>query len=215
MLDCKDPEFTSLHRHTKIAITYRASICENNLQTSRKKFPQLKIQRRHHNEMGRRGGDVVKSEPTPLGWRLTNGKSITAQRWWGPRPTLGSPAQASCTHTTTRMSGSVKMACPVTPLPKEFLIQWFGLRAENSISHMFPGGAEATGIGLHWGKPLPEHLARAARPAEGNLQACVSPHPPQTKTPSLFCSRDSSFSNKGPGVTEQTTFQNRHSVPAF
>ena len=177
MLEYEDPEFSSLHRHPKIAITYRASICENNLQTSRKSFPQPKIQRRHHNEMGRRGGAVVKLEPTPLGWQLTNGKNTTAQRWRGPSPTLGSPARGSCTQTTTRMSGSVQMACPVTPLPKEFLIQWFGLGAEKGISHMSPGDAEATGIGLHWGKPFPEHLARAARPAEDHLHSslCITP----------------------------------------
>lgn len=44
-----------------------AIIYENDLKTSRKDLPHLKIQRRNHNKMGRKGRDAVKSGPTPPG----------------------------------------------------------------------------------------------------------------------------------------------------
>ena len=49
----EDPELTSSHRYTKITAIYRTTIDENNLKTSRKSFPQPKIQRRKHNRTGR------------------------------------------------------------------------------------------------------------------------------------------------------------------
>ena len=42
----------------KITTIYRATIYENNLKTSRKNFPQVKIQRRNH-KTGRRSGNSV------------------------------------------------------------------------------------------------------------------------------------------------------------
>ena len=42
MMEKEDPEITSSQGHTKITTTYRATIYENNLKTSRKDFPQLK-----------------------------------------------------------------------------------------------------------------------------------------------------------------------------
>ena len=38
-----DPELTSSHRYTKITAIYRTTIDENNMKTSIKSFPQLKI----------------------------------------------------------------------------------------------------------------------------------------------------------------------------
>ena len=39
----EDAELTSSHGHTQITTIYRATIDENNLKTSGKDFPQLKI----------------------------------------------------------------------------------------------------------------------------------------------------------------------------
>lgn len=39
----EDPELTSSHEHTKIITTYSATIYENDLKTSRKDIPQVKI----------------------------------------------------------------------------------------------------------------------------------------------------------------------------
>ena len=43
MAEKEDPELTSSHEHTKITSTYRVTFYENNLETSREGFPQLKI----------------------------------------------------------------------------------------------------------------------------------------------------------------------------
>ena len=51
-------ELTSSHRHNSIITTYRATISENNLKTSREDSSQLKMQRSNHNKMGRMGTDV-------------------------------------------------------------------------------------------------------------------------------------------------------------
>ena len=77
MVGQEDPELTSSHGYTRITATYTATVYKNHLQTSRKDFPQLKIQRKNHNEMGRRGRATVWSRPTPPGTGPTN-RRITA-----------------------------------------------------------------------------------------------------------------------------------------
>ena len=77
MAEYIDPELTTSHRHTKIRTTYKATIYENDLKTSRKDFPQLKTKRRNHSEKGWRGGDMVESGPIVPGQRSTNGRNIT------------------------------------------------------------------------------------------------------------------------------------------
>ena len=52
-----------------------ASIYENDLKTSIKKFLQLKIPKTNHSEMGRRGRDIVKT--TSLDRQPTNRRIIT------------------------------------------------------------------------------------------------------------------------------------------
>lgn len=42
MVEKENPEIISSHGHTKITATYRAIIYENDLETTRKDFPQLK-----------------------------------------------------------------------------------------------------------------------------------------------------------------------------
>ena len=54
----KDPGLVSSYRHTTIITTYRETISENNLKTSRKDFPQVNIKMKSHIEMGRRGIDA-------------------------------------------------------------------------------------------------------------------------------------------------------------
>ena len=41
IVEYEDLRLTSLKGHTKAARTYRATICKNNLQTTRRKFPWL------------------------------------------------------------------------------------------------------------------------------------------------------------------------------
>ena len=67
IVESKDTELTFLNKHSKIKTIYRPTIYENDLKTGRKDLPHLKIQRRNHNKMGRKGRDAVKSGPTPLG----------------------------------------------------------------------------------------------------------------------------------------------------
>lgn len=67
IVESEDTELTFFHKHSKIPTIYRVIIYENDLRTSRKDLPHLKIQRRNHNKMGRKGRDAVKSGPTPLG----------------------------------------------------------------------------------------------------------------------------------------------------
>ena len=43
IMEWEDPELTSSHEHTKITTIYRATTYENDLKTSRKDFPQLKV----------------------------------------------------------------------------------------------------------------------------------------------------------------------------
>ena len=43
MVDEEEAAFTSSQDHTKITTTYRATVSENNLRTTRKYFLQLKI----------------------------------------------------------------------------------------------------------------------------------------------------------------------------
>ena len=83
---------------------------------------------------------------------------------------------------------------------------------------MFPGDAEAAGPGPHWGKRLPR--------APGQLAVCLSwlslseaqfefkpiDHLLRPKPLHSFFPKDSDFSNKGPGVTEQTTLEKSHSI---
>ena len=52
-------ELTSSQERIKIATTYRATMHENDLKTSRKDFPQLKIQRRINNEIYRKDRDTL------------------------------------------------------------------------------------------------------------------------------------------------------------
>ena len=59
MVEKEDSELTSSHTYTEITTIHRATISENYLKSSRKDSPQLKIQRRNHNDMGRRGKDTV------------------------------------------------------------------------------------------------------------------------------------------------------------
>ena len=77
MVEQEDSELTSSHRHTKITAMYTASTDEHDLKTSRKDFPQLKTQRRNHNETGRGGSDTVQSRSTPQGRQSTNRRIIT------------------------------------------------------------------------------------------------------------------------------------------
>ena len=77
MVEYEDPGLASSYEHTKITTTYRQTISENDLKTSRKDFPQLKTKRRNHSEKGWRGGDMVESGPIVPGQRSTNGRNIT------------------------------------------------------------------------------------------------------------------------------------------
>lgn len=43
MAEWENSELVSSHRHTKTAITYRAAVHENDMKTSRKESPQLKV----------------------------------------------------------------------------------------------------------------------------------------------------------------------------
>ena len=45
MVEKEDPELTSTHEYTKIKITYRATIYENDLKMSRTVFLQLRIEK--------------------------------------------------------------------------------------------------------------------------------------------------------------------------
>ena len=51
IVESEDPELIFFHKHSKITTISRAIIYENNLKTSRKDLPRLKIQRRNHNKM--------------------------------------------------------------------------------------------------------------------------------------------------------------------
>ena len=57
---------------------YRTTIAKNNLKTSRTDFPQLRIQRKHHTEKGRRARNTVQSGPTPPAWWPTSWRDITS-----------------------------------------------------------------------------------------------------------------------------------------
>ena len=75
-VESEGSELTSSHEQTKIIIIYRATTYKIVQKTSRKYLPQLKIERRNHNETGRRGGHTVESRPT--GWSVTHdGRIIT------------------------------------------------------------------------------------------------------------------------------------------
>ena len=102
MVEQEAPELIPFHVHTKITTIYRATIDENDLKTSRKDFPQLKIQRRNHREMGRRSGDTVESRFIPLGQAIHKQENNhncrgSPQGVRGLSPALGSPAWGSCT----------------------------------------------------------------------------------------------------------------------
>ena len=58
MTEEKDPVFTSFHGHTKFTIIYRETIYEKYQKTGRK-YLKLKIKRGKHNEMCRKGRDVL------------------------------------------------------------------------------------------------------------------------------------------------------------
>lgn len=58
IVEQEDPVLTSFPKHTKTTATYRATISENNLKTSRRDFPQLRI-KRDHDKKGRGSGDGV------------------------------------------------------------------------------------------------------------------------------------------------------------
>lgn len=64
MLEQEDPEVPSSHRHTKTTIKCRTTISKNDLKNSKTDFLQIRIQRKGHIKIGRRGRDVFQSEPT-------------------------------------------------------------------------------------------------------------------------------------------------------
>jgi len=66
MAEKEDFGFTLFNGHTKVATIHKETISENDLKTSRQDFPQLKIERRIHTEMGRRGRDAIWPGHTPL-----------------------------------------------------------------------------------------------------------------------------------------------------
>ena len=94
MVEEEDPELTSFHGHTQIVTLYRATIYENNLKTSRKDFPHLRMLRRSN----RKGGHNVPSRPSaPLLVRQpTNRRPITTaevlprSKWFKPQVGLDS-----------------------------------------------------------------------------------------------------------------------------
>ena len=73
----EDTDLTSSHGYTKVATIQKETISENDLKTSRQDFPQLKIERRIHTEMGRRGRDAIWPGPTPLEQQSKGRKDTT------------------------------------------------------------------------------------------------------------------------------------------
>lgn len=51
MVECEEPEYTSSHRQTKAATTYKATLSEN-VEDQQNNFPQVKLQRKNHIEKG-------------------------------------------------------------------------------------------------------------------------------------------------------------------
>ena len=92
MVEEEDPELTSFHGHTQTVTLYRATIYENNLKTSRKDVPHLRMLRRSN----RKGGHNVQSRPSaPLLVRQpTNRRLITTaevfprSKWFKPQTGL-------------------------------------------------------------------------------------------------------------------------------
>ena len=77
MAEQEDFGLTFSNGHTKVATIQKETISENDLKTSRQDFPQLKIERRIHTEMGRRGGDAIWPGPTPLEQQSKGRKDTT------------------------------------------------------------------------------------------------------------------------------------------
>lgn len=59
MVEEEDPELTSSYRHTSITTIYRATTDENDLNTSREELLQLKIYRRNHRKIGKKGRATI------------------------------------------------------------------------------------------------------------------------------------------------------------
>lgn len=169
--------------------------------------------------MGSRGGHTVNSEPTPPGWWLTNGKNITTQgcRIWAPHG--ASQPRGPAPRQPPRTSGFVKIAAQPPLSLRSFWISGPGLglrMAFLTCSQVMPK------------LPAQVHTRGSASPNQGTWPACCLPNlakpqlrtiwiqtyssPLETKTPSLLFSEDSDFSNKGPGVTEQTTLEKSHLI---
>ena len=68
----EDSELVSSPKQTKILPTYRQTICENDLETSRKQFPQLKMKRKNCIQTG--GGPETQS-----GWDIY--PSTVTHKW--------------------------------------------------------------------------------------------------------------------------------------
>ena len=77
MTEQEDFGLTFSNGHTKVATIQKETISENDLKTSRQDFPQLKIERRIHTEMGRRGRDAIWPGPTPLEQQSKGRKDTT------------------------------------------------------------------------------------------------------------------------------------------
>jgi hypothetical protein len=94
MVEKEDPELTSTHEYTKIKITYRATIYENDLKMSRKDSPQLKTKKEPHRWLG--VADMQCSQDphprlTTHLWREYHNPRGPPQGVRGPSPTSGSP----------------------------------------------------------------------------------------------------------------------------
>ena len=67
MAECKDPELTFLHEDIKTTMTYRATLSQNDLQTSRTALLQPRLWRKNPRESDRRGGKEISLGPTAPG----------------------------------------------------------------------------------------------------------------------------------------------------
>lgn len=89
-----DSELTSSHRYPTITIVYRVTIYGNHPKTSRKESRQLKIQRRSHNKMHRRGRDWYSPDSHPQvldpKWEEYHTCRGLPKERGGPEPMVGS-----------------------------------------------------------------------------------------------------------------------------
>ena len=100
MVEKEDPELTSTHEYTKIKITYRATIYENDLKMSRKDSPQLKTKKEPHRWLG--GADMQCSQDphprlTTHLWREYHNPRGPPQGVRGPAPHQAPQYQRSYT----------------------------------------------------------------------------------------------------------------------